>query len=539
MITLLRMIAMPNIDNLIHRARYEAPCLVKSDLLRLILDMAAALELVRAELDYKSDQNNKLKADLFGSKSESVAANNNAKADANDATNIRDENGEEEAREELKELRAKARKLSKSIKTKKPAPNDKMKNEEISSKVPRGIICPQCNTEVADLGKYREAREIDVHPSRFIDRKVNLHKGSCACGSTTIRMPPPVRASEGSNFSPRFVSRLVLDKFDMSLPVYRQRRMMEYEGLDLNRSTLNRAIARHTNIFGSIAGRIHEINLLEGRLNVDESLLRFIHEGKKKTSFLFCFVSEKAISYKVQDGRNRKIVADLIGSGPGVLQTDGLNIYENEELNKDYAGCLAHMRRYFFQSLISFPEESIEIINLIAGIYEIEHKAREAGLSPSELLDLRKTDSVELLAKIKDTANSYNPPPRSTLGKAVRYMNRHWAKVSYFLKDPNVSPDNNSAERALRLPKLCQKNHLFSQSVSGNNAIENFNTIIATCRLCRVDPEDYLTDITIRINEGHPMSRLDELLPWNWQAAPPCELERARKYVKYNPSIPA
>ncbi|NRA68593.1 MAG: transposase [Pseudobacteriovorax sp.] len=338
MITLLRMITMPYIDNLIHRARYEAACLVKSDLLRLILDMASALELLKTELDYKSDENKNLKGSLFGSKSESVATTGENKNDSSDNSRSIDESREEKTKEELKKLRAEAKKLSKTINAKKPKPNDKMKNEEISSKVPHGIVCPHCNTEVADLGKYREAREIDVHPSRFIDRKVNLHKGSCACGSTTIRMPPPVRASDGSNFSPRFVSRLVLDKFDMSFPVYRQRRMMEYEGLDLNRSTLNRAIARHTNIFGSIAGRIHEISLLEERLNVDESPLRFIHQGKKKTSFLFCFISDKAISYKVQDGRNRKIVTDLIGRGPGVLQTDGLNIYENEELNKDHAG---------------------------------------------------------------------------------------------------------------------------------------------------------------------------------------------------------
>ncbi|NRA66803.1 MAG: transposase domain-containing protein [Pseudobacteriovorax sp.] len=62
--------------------------------------------------------------------------------------------------------------------------------------------------------------------------------------------------------------------------------------------------------------------------------------------------------------------------------------------------------------------------------------------------------------------------------------------------------------------------------------------MIATCRLCLVDPEDYLTDITIRINEGHLMSRFDELLPWNWQAAPPSVLERAKRHVKYNHLIP-
>jgi hypothetical protein len=31
-----------------------------------------------------------------------------------------------------------------------------------------------------------------------------------------------------------------------------------------------------------------------------------------------------------------------------------------------------------------------------------------------------------------------------------------------------------------------------------------------------VEPFTYLSDILQRMTEGHPMSRLDELLPWNW-----------------------
>jgi transposase len=207
---------------------------------------------------------------------------------------------------------------------------DKMAQELRTAKIPQGIICPECRGEIKDQGKYREAIEIDVHPSRFVKRTVNLHKGSCRCGGATLRMPAPIRATEGSKFSPRFVSRLALDKFDMSLPLYRQRRMMSYEGLDLDRSTLNRAVERHSVFLGSLVQRIHELNLKEDYLNVDESPLRHFEGGQRKTSFLFSFVSHKAVSCQTQYGRNRKIVADLIGSGPGVLQTDGLNIYENK-----------------------------------------------------------------------------------------------------------------------------------------------------------------------------------------------------------------
>jgi transposase len=36
-----------------------------------------------------------------------------------------------------------------------------------------------------------------------------------------------------------------------------------------------------------------------------------------------------------------------------------------------------------------------------------------------------------------------------------------------------------------------------------------------------IDPQAWLADVLSRI-AGHPASRLDELLPWNWRAAAAC-----------------
>ena len=41
-------------------------------------------------------------------------------------------------------------------------------------------------------------------------------------------------------------------------------------------------------------------------------------------------------------------------------------------------------------------------------------------------------------------------------------------------------------------------------------------TIIETCRMNGLDPHAYLTDILGRIAD-HPINRIDQLLPWNWQ----------------------
>lgn len=43
-----------------------------------------------------------------------------------------------------------------------------------------------------------------------------------------------------------------------------------------------------------------------------------------------------------------------------------------------------------------------------------------------------------------------------------------------------------------------------------------FYSLIGTARMSGVEPEAWLTDVINRIG-SHPINRLAELLPWNWQ----------------------
>ena len=45
-------------------------------------------------------------------------------------------------------------------------------------------------------------------------------------------------------------------------------------------------------------------------------------------------------------------------------------------------------------------------------------------------------------------------------------------------------------------------------------------SLIETCKLLGVEPHGYLADVITRIVNDHPQSRLDELLPWAYPAAP-------------------
>lgn len=64
---------------------------------------------------------------------------------------------------------------------------------------------------------------------------------------------------------------------------------------------------------------------------------------------------------------------------------------------------------------------------------------------------------------------------------------------------------------------LGRKNYLFMGSVGGGNAAAITYTLMETCKLNNVDPQAWLTWVLQRLPD-HKINRIDELMPWNWQA---------------------
>ncbi len=71
---------------------------------------------------------------------------------------------------------------------------------------------------------------------------------------------------------------------------------------------------------------------------------------------------------------------------------------------------------------------------------------------------------------------------------------------------------------------LGRKNHLFAGSDGGGEHWAILASLIATCKMLAVDPQAYLADVLAKIVDRHPMSRIDELLPFTYVKS---ELEKA------------
>ncbi|MFM8819710.1 MAG: transposase domain-containing protein, partial [Phenylobacterium sp.] len=77
-----------------------------------------------------------------------------------------------------------------------------------------------------------------------------------------------------------------------------------------------------------------------------------------------------------------------------------------------------------------------------------------------------------------------------------------------------------TVERAIRPLALSRKNSLFAGSDGGAEHWAVLASLIETAKLNGLDPQAYLADTITRIVQGHPQSRIDELLPWNPERGP-------------------
>ena len=59
-----------------------------------------------------------------------------------------------------------------------------------------------------------------------------------------------------------------------------------------------------------------------------------------------------------------------------------------------------------------------------------------------------------------------------------------------------------------------RRNYLFVGSDNGGKRAAAIYTVVTAAKLNGLNPEAYLKDVLTRIADGHPINRIDELLPW-------------------------
>jgi transposase len=179
------------------------------------------------------------------------------------------------------------------------------------------------------------------------------------------------------------------------------------------------------------------------------------------------------------------------------------------------AFCWAHVRRPFYELVASGPAPiAAEALERIKPLYAIEAQIR--GLTADERCAARQQQSRPHLDAMKPwlSAKLQTISQKGKLADAIRYVQARWEGLSRFIDDGTIEIDSNTVERSIRPITLTRKNTLFAGSDGGADHWAVVALLIETCKLNAIDPEAYLRNTITRIVQGHPQSRIDELLPW-------------------------
>lgn len=390
--------------------------------------------------------------------------------------------------------------------------------------------CSTCGGPLHEIG-VTTSEMLDWVPASVRVIRIRRPKRGCRSCGTIHQAPAPERLIAKGMAAPGLIAQVLVSKYCDHLPLYRQTQIFARHGVRLDRSAL-------ANWVGGACWWLEPLHRLlaknvfaSSKLFADDTPIPVLDpgRGRTKTGRLWVYarddrpwagVDPPATVYFYSPDRRAERPASHLNGFRGVLQVDGYAGFERLTVGGSVAlaACWAHVRRKFYEfHQATGSPIAADALGRIADLYKVE--ATITGKTAIERKLVRGHHSQAIVEAMKPWLEQElsRIPPNGILAGAIRYTLVRWTALTRFLDDGRIDLDNNPVERAIRPIALGRKNHLFAGSDGGGDRWATVCSLIATARLNGVDPYAYLKDVLDRMASGHPMSRLDELLPWAWK----------------------
>jgi transposase len=205
------------------------------------------------------------------------------------------------------------------------------------------------------------------------------------------------------------------------------------------------------------------------------------------------------------------------GLGLPVQMSDALACNFCGERERIVCKCLVHARRKFVEIGRIYPEACTYVLEQIGEIYRNEKQT--AGMSDEERLAYHQKHSGPVMAELKQWMDEQmaekKVEPNSSLGKAIDYFQTHDEGLSAYLRYAGAPLDNNACEQVLRPVAIMRKNSYGYKTKCGAKTAAIIQSVIQTCRLNGANVWQYLVSVLRRSAEVR--EKPEAFLPWNYK----------------------
>jgi len=330
---------------------------------------------------------------------------------------------------------------------------------------------------------------------------------------------------------------LALMRYGGGFPHYRLKRFQDNLGIPLPESTqwdiIEQAADTTQYVYKELIRQAAQGEILHN----DDTTMRILSKMKERpskgerkgvfTTGILSVKDQQQISLYITGNQHAgENIRDILRNrgptlNPPIQMCDALSRNLPKDFEVILANCMTHGRRHFADLLHIFPEKCRYVIEQIAKVYHNDEITKNQAMSPLNRLAYHQQHSKPVMDNLKkwiqDQLGQKQVEPNSSLGKAFNYMLRHWDALTRFLVIPGCPLDNNIVERCLKSAIMHRKNSLFFKTELGAHVGDIFMSIIQTCRLAKVNPFHYLTQI---LKNHHDVFKYPHSwMPWNYQSA--------------------
>ena len=398
------------------------------------------------------------------------------------------------------------------------------------------VVCPLCHNKPGDKCSECGRGRLRAMPSEVTIRftgnppvtakKIEQEKVRCdTCGAIFKAELPEGIGTEKYDASAK--ASIVVNKYGNGMPFYRLGMQQAQQLIPLAPSVQWELTEDAANGVLPIYLELKRQAASSDLIFIDDTPQLVLQAGKRQplTGIVAQAGKQWVTLYMTGPEAAGKKVAALFQSRPPGLppplqMSDALAGNQQDLIQVIVLLCLVHCRRQFFEIKEFYPEVCDPVLEAIRQVYKHEKDIKDLDLNADDRLAYHQERSLPLLERMKawliHQKEQHLIEPNSPLGKAVKYLQKHWDGLTGFCKHPGAPIDSNEVERALKLPITNRKNSYFFRTSHGADIGCLLMSMIKTASQAAVSPFAYLEALLRHRTELRQNPGL--WLPWNYQA---------------------
>ena len=313
-----------------------------------------------------------------------------------------------------------------------------------------GDYCPtKCGGK---LGDYKTGVIIRVKGQNFAKvYRYFTHKLRCnLCGFIVKPTLPPEVGKE--KYDASFKAILALMKYYMAMPFYRQENFQRMLGMPLSDATQWDLIEQLSGYCYVIFNKLKQYAANSKLIYNDDTSVRILEvikqiqdgtAGDRTGMYTTCALADydgHKISLffngKQHSGEN---IGDILTlrtiEEPIIQMSDALSANIPKNMQTILCNCLSHGFRKFSELVDFFDEKCLNIVQQLSKVFEYDAQTRQMNEQDRFIYHQLHSKPImdELFQYMTRLLSNHEVEPNSDFGKALKYMLKHWSKLTRFL----------------------------------------------------------------------------------------------------------